>query len=440
MEILIKAAQFFLSLSILIIVHEAGHFIAAKYFKTRVESFYLFFNPWFSLFKFKKGETTYGIGWLPLGGYVKIAGMIDESMDKEQMKKPPQPHEFRAKPAWQRLIIMVAGVTFNLILAIIIYIGMLSISGERYLPAENVEYGIVADSLAQEIGMETGDKIIAINNEEVDDFMDIPAKFTRGEAENVTVKRNDNQVTLDVPSDFFGKLISTRGGGFINIRFPFIVSLVQEGSVADKVGIKENDHIIGFNDKETWSFAEFRKEITDYTGEEVTLLVERDDEIKEFPVELPEDGIIGVGVKHVSELLEFETINYSIFEAIPAGTVKAYQTTTDYIRDLALLFEPEVKATESLGGFITIGGIFAPTWDWHHFWTITAFLSVILAIMNLLPIPALDGGHVMFLMYELIAGRKPPEKFMEYAQIIGMMFLLSLLIFVNLNDILRLFN
>ncbi len=440
MEILIKAAQFFLSLSILVIVHEFGHFLAAKWFNARVEKFYLFFNPWFSIFKFKKGETTYGMGWLPLGGYVKISGMIDESMDKDQMKKPPQPHEFRSKPAWQRLIIMVAGVVFNLILAVIIYIGMLSITGERYLPAENVKYGIVADTLAQEIGLETGDKIIAINNKEVNDFMDIPVKFTRGEAENVTVKRNSDQVTLEVPGDFYGKLISARGAGFIHIRFPFIINRLQDGSAAQKAGIKENDHILGINDKETWSFHEFRKEVDKYKGKETTLLVSRDDTIKEISMKIPEDGILGVYPKSEAELLEFEDINYSFLAAIPAGAAKAYNTTVSYIKDFALLFRPEVKASESLGGFITIGGIFSPTWNWQHFWTITAFLSVILAIMNLLPIPALDGGHVMFLLYEIIAGRKPGDKFMEYAQMIGMILLLSLLLYVNFNDVMRLFN
>ncbi len=440
MEILIKAAQFLLSISILIIIHEMGHFLAAKWFKTRVEKFYLFFNPWFSIFKFKKGETTYGMGWLPLGGYVKISGMIDESMDKDQMKKPPQPWEFRSKPAWQRLIIMVAGVTFNLLLAVIIYIGMLTVSGETYLPAENLKYGIVADSLAREIGLKTGDKIIAVNNEKVDDFNEIRMKFIRDEAEIVTVKRNDDITNIDVPPDFFGKLVSARGAGFIDIRFPFIVAGLEEGSAAKEAGIKENDHIIGINGKETWSFHEFRDEIINYKGKQATLSVKRNEEIKKIPIQVPETAIIGVYVKHVSEILTFETVHYSIFQAIPAGAVKAYQTTVENLRGFAMLFRPEVKVRESLGGFITIGGIFAPTWDWYSFWAITALLSVILAILNLLPIPALDGGHVMFLVYEIIAGRKPADKFMEYAQMIGMILLLTLLIYVNFNDIMRLFN
>ncbi len=439
MEILIKVAQFFLSLSILIIVHEMGHFLAAKWFKTRVEKFYLFFNPWFSIFKFKKGETTYGMGWLPLGGYVKIAGMIDESMDKEQMKKPPEPWEFRSKPAWQRLIVMVAGVVFNLILAVVIYIGMLSISGEKYLPAENLKYGIVADSLAQNIGMKTGDKIIAVNDEKIDDFREILVKFTRG-AHSVTVKRNGDIVELNVPDDFFGDLISTRGANFIAIRTPFIVDDIRNNSLAENIGIKKGDHIIGINDKETWSFYEFRKEIANYKNKETNIIISRNDEIIELKTKIPEDAILGVYAKPETEILEFATVRYSFFEAIPAGAAKAYNTTVNYIRDLALLFRPEVKASESLGGFITIGGIFSPTWDWHHFWTITAFLSVILAIMNLLPIPALDGGHVMFLLYEIIVGRKPADKFLEYSQMIGMILLFTLLLYVNFNDVLRLFN
>lgn len=440
MEIAIKIIQFILSLSILIIIHELGHFLAARYFNTRVEKFYLFFNPWFSIFKKKIGDTEYGIGWLPLGGYVKISGMIDESMDKEQMDKPAQPWEFRSKPAWQRLIVMLGGVTFNVILAVLIYIVMLSVVGEQYLPAKNVKYGIVADSLAQDIGLRTGDKIIMLNGEEVDDFTQIPREFVMGSVNTVSVERNGEMMNLDVPDDFFAKIISKRGADFMSIRFPFIAAGFLEGSVAEQAGVMEGDHIIGINDNETWSFEEFRSIIGEYAGKDITLQVLRDGQQLSFPVSLPENGLIGVYLRPMNEMFEFEKREYSLLEAIPAGTVKAWDTTVNYLEELRLLFRPEVKAHESLGGFITIGSIFAPTWDWVHFWTITAFLSIILAVMNILPIPALDGGHVMFLMYEIIVGRKPSDKFMEYAQTAGMVLLLGLILFANFNDVMRLIN
>lgn len=440
MDILIKTLQFFLSLSVLIIIHEMGHYFAARAFKVRVEKFYLFFNPWFSLFKFKRGETEYGMGWLPLGGYVKIAGMIDESMDREAMKQPPKDYEFRSKPAWQRLIIMLGGVTFNILLAILIYVVMLFSHGEEYLPAENVKYGIVADSLALDLGMQTGDKILEINGQRPVDFMDIPKEFIMGNVKTVTVERQGELVTLDVPDSFFGKLISTRGNRFFSLRYPFIVEAFLPNSAAEEAGVKPGDHVAGIGGLETWSFDEFRNEIGNFRNQETYLIVYRDGERLEIPITIPESGAIGAYVTPIDQLFELETRNYSLFAAIPAGISKAYTTTVDYVKQLGLLFRPEVKATESLGGFISIGNIFAPTWNWLHFWTITAFLSVILAVMNILPIPALDGGHVMFLLYEVVTRRKPNEKFMEYAQMVGMILLLGLILFVNFNDVMRLFK
>ena len=440
MDIIIKALQFFLSLSILIIIHEMGHMLPARLFKTRVEKFYLFFNPWFSLFKFKRGDTEYGLGWLPLGGYVKISGMIDESMDKAQMKSPPKPYEFRSKPAWQRLIIMLGGVTANIILAATIYIFMLFITGERYLPARNVTYGIVADSLAVEIGMRTGDKIIKLDGREVDDFMDIPREFVLGNVQVVTVERDSEMLDLQVPDDFFGRLIAARMGGFFSIRYPFIVTGFLPESPAREAGVQVGDHILGVGGIDAWSFHEFADVVQQFKDQQTTLRVNRDGEILDLSITISEEGRIGAYAKNEFDILGFETRSYSFFESIPAGIAKAYQTTTGYFKELGLLFRPEVKVTESLGGFITIGSIFAPTWNWTHFWTITAFLSIILAIMNILPIPALDGGHVMFLLYEIIVGKKPGDKFMEYAQMVGMLLLLSLILFVNFNDILRLFR
>jgi regulator of sigma E protease len=440
MEIAIKIIQFLLSLSILIIIHELGHYLAARYFNTRVEKFYLFFNPWFTLFRKKIGDTEYGLGWLPLGGYVKISGMIDESMDKDQMKQPAQSWEFRSKPAWQRLIIMLGGVTFNVILAIVIYIFMLSIIGEQYLPTKNLKHGIEAGSLAREIGLESGDKIVFINGKEMDDFFDIPREFIVGTANNVTVERNNELLNLNIPDDFYARLIAERGANFISPRIPFVVGGLIEGSVAQAAGIQDGDHITGLDDHETWSFDEFRDIITEYKNQDATLHIIRNGEKIIKDISIPETGLIGVYLKPMDYFFEFEKHEYSFLEAIPAGTVKAWQTTVNYLQELRLLFRPEIKASESLGGFITIGSIFAPTWDWVHFWTITAFLSIILAIMNILPIPALDGGHVMFLFYEIIVGRKPSDKFMEYAQTVGMVLLLGLILFANFNDVMRLFR
>jgi regulator of sigma E protease len=440
MDILIKTLQFFLSLSILVIIHEYGHFLFARLFNIRVEKFYLFFNPWFSLFKIRRGETEYGMGWLPLGGYVKISGMIDESMDKEQMKQPPKDYEFRSKPAWQRLIVMVGGVFFNIVLAALIYVFMLFINGERVLPVENLKYGIVADSLGREIGFQTGDHIVALNGEKPGDWMTMMRNFAHGDIENVTVRRNGDIINLSVPDDFFGKIISARGSNFISEGIPFIVEDFLPDSPARKAGVQPGDRIIGIDDKETRFFNEFAQMVGNYAGQETTLLIERNGEIIELDITISEEGRIGAYLKDPLEIFTTETRNYSFFAAIPAGISKAVTTSRDYFKDLGLLFRSEVSARESLGGFITIGSIFSPTWDWTHFWTMTAFLSIILAVMNILPIPALDGGHVMFLLYEIVIGKKPPDKFMEYAQMIGMILLFGLIILVNINDVLRLFR
>jgi regulator of sigma E protease len=305
MEILIKAAQFFLSLSILIVIHELGHMLPARLFKIRVEKFYLFFNPWFSLFKVKRGGTEYGMGWLPLGGYVKIAGMIDESMDKEQMKQPPKPWEFRSRPAWQRLIVMLGGVTANIILAALIYIFMLSFVGEEYLPAQNVKYGVEADSLAREIGMQTGDIIVKLNDEPVDDFMDIPREFILGNVRTYTVLRNGQEVTNPVPEGFFGQLISARGRNFFTLRYPFVAHSFTEKSAAREAGVQPGDHIIGIGDVETWSFDGFRHHVPEFAGQETTLKVARNEQVLELPIQIPETGLIGVYITPTDELLSF---------------------------------------------------------------------------------------------------------------------------------------
>lgn len=437
MEILVKVAQLLLSLSILVIFHEFGHYITAKIFKTRVEKFYLFFNPWFSIFKFKKGETEYGMGWLPLGGYVKISGMIDESMDKEAMQLPPQPYEFRSKPSWQRLIIMLGGVTVNILLAFAIYIGMMWIWGEQYLPTSQVKYGIVADSVAQEMGLQTGDKILTVDNEVVEDFFKIPGRIILDNAQSVQVERDGAVVDVKIPEGFVGRLLKHQSPDFINARMPFVVAKFTPESAAEKGGVKEGDKIIGINDSVVEYFDQFRALIPSYKNEDIKLSVLRGADTLSFALHIPKAGVIGA---FPANQFDFKVKEYSFFSAIPAGAKRTVKGVSDYLKQLRLIFSPDVKAYESVGGFITIGNIFPGTWDWTAFWGLTAFLSIMLAILNVLPIPALDGGHVMFLMYEIITGRKPSDKFMEYAQIVGMVLLFSLLIFANGNDIVKLFR
>ena len=437
MDILIKVLQLLLSLSILVIFHEFGHFIAAKAFKTRVEKFYLFFNPWFAIFKFNYKGTEYGMGWLPLGGYVKISGMIDESMDKEAMKKPPQPWEFRAKPAWQRLIIMLGGVMVNVLLAVFIYVFMLTYWGEQYLPTSEVKYGITVDSLAYEMGLRNGDKILSVDGRTVEAFHKIPAEIIIEEAKTVQVLRNGKQVNIDIPSGFLNKMVHHRNPDFISFRFPFHVGEVTKGSPAAEAGIQADDQIVGINDTETLYFDEFRKEIVNYKDQEINLTIIRDGKTLTKPVAVLPAGTIGVATKNINNYFTLKEKDYTFLEAIPAGTIKTYKGVENYLKQLKLLFSSEVRAYESVGGFMTIGSIFPSTWDWQAFWGLTAFLSIMLAILNILPIPALDGGHVMFLLYEIVARRKPSDKFMEYAQIAGMVILFGLLIFANGNDIVR---
>jgi regulator of sigma E protease len=440
MVILIKAAQLLLSLSILVIFHEFGHYLAAKIFKTRVEKFYLFFDPWFSLFKFKKGDTEYGVGWLPLGGYVKISGMIDESMDKEAMKLPPQPWEFRSKPAWQRLIIMLGGVTVNILLAIGIYIVTLAAWGEEYLPTKEVKYGITVDSVGQQLGLQNGDKILSVNHEEVEDFFKIPGRIILDNAQSIQLERSGQKMDIQVPQGFIAKLLKHQSSEFISVRIPFEVADFAKNSVAPKAGMKIGDKIIGINKLYTPWFDQFKTELANWKNREVTVVALRGTDTTRFLVKVPETGILGIAPQSPIKYFTFKERHYNVLEAIPAGAIKAYKGVGNYLKQLKLIFSPEVKAYESVGGFITIGKIFPSTWDWEAFWSLTAFLSIMLAILNVLPIPALDGGHVLFLLFEIITGRKPSDKFLEYAQIVGMVLLFGLLIFANGNDIVKLFR
>jgi regulator of sigma E protease len=437
MDILVKAAQFFLSLSILIVLHELGHFIPAKIFKTRVEKFYLFFDPWFSLFKKKIKGTEYGIGWLPLGGYVKIAGMIDESMDTEQMKQPPQPWEFRSKPAWQRLIIMIGGVTVNVILAIVIYAGTLAYWGEEYLPTENVKFGISVNEVGRQVGFQNGDKIVSVDGQTIANFAKVPLEIILG-AERVQVMRNGSLETIIITDEDIKNIITAPG--FMSPRMPYIVGQFAENSAAEAAGLLLDDQVVAFNGKKLMYFDEYVDSIPEYAGKTIALTVLRGGMPVNVNIDVPESGRIGVYPGQDPNWFKTETRTYSIAEAIPGGWRKSKETLSNYIRQFKIIFNPDTEAYKSVGGFITIGSQFPSTWDWMFFWNFTAFLSIMLAFLNILPIPALDGGHVVFVLWEMLTGKKPPEKVLEYAQMVGFIILLGLLFFANGQDILRLFN
>ncbi len=439
MDILIKITQLLLSLSILVVVHEFGHFLFAKLFKTKVEKFYLFFDPWFSIFKYKKGETEYGVGWIPLGGYVKIAGMIDESMDKEQMKKPPKSWEFRAKPSWQRLLIMIGGVLFNFLLAIAIYISILFAWGEKYLPLENAKYGIVCDSIAFEMNLKNGDKILSFDDKKVDNFRKIIPHILLNQPKTIQIERDGKIKNIDIPKDLIANIIKRQS--FISLGFPFIVAGFTENSHGKESGLKIGDKIIGINEKKLNLFADFPPVLKELKNQVVDLVFIRNGDTLKVKTKISEEGLIGVYyLQNKEELFDLKTVEYSFFESIPAGFSRGYQEVGSYLKQFKLIFSPETEAYKSVGGFIAIGNIFPDTWDWRIFWSMTALLSIMLGVVNILPIPALDGGHVLFLLYEIIARRKPSDKFMEYAQVTGMIILLSLVVFANGNDIIKLFE
>jgi len=438
-DILVKALQLILSLTILVVIHEFGHFFFARLFKTRVEKFYLFFNPWFSIFKKKIGETEYGVGWLPLGGYVKISGMIDESMDKEQMKLPPQPYEFRSKKTWQRLLIMLGGVMFNVILAFFIYIMILFVWGEKYLPASEAKYGIMTDSLSQSIGLKDGDKIIALDNKPVDNFRKILGDILLDDVHTMQILRNDSQLSIPIPANLKAALINDPN--FIEVRIPFMIDDFSKNSVAKQAGLKKGDKIITINDTSVVYFDEVRSSLRRNKNKEVHILALRNRDTVKCSLKVPDSELLGIIFDvDLEKFFKLKKTEYNFFEAIPAGFKKTFSMLGSYLKQLKLIFSPKTKAYESLGGFISIGKIFPAEWDWFSFWSMSAFLSIVLAIMNLLPIPALDGGQVLFLLFEIITRRKPSDKFLEYAQIVGMAILFALLLFANGNDIIKLFK
>lgn len=440
--IVIKTIQFFLSLSLLIVLHELGHFIPAKLFKTRVEKFYLFFDVKFSLFKKKIGETVYGIGWLPLGGYVKISGMIDESMDKEQMKEEPKPWEFRSKPAWQRLIIMLGGVTVNFILAVVIFIGLVFTYGEEYIANDSLKDGIwvTEKSLGDELGVQTGDKILSVDGKKVEALQQILPEMIYGE--KYTIERDGRVIEKTIPVDFIETLSEDKEKArFISYRYPFVINDVPKKSPNADSGLQKGDAVVEM----AGTPVEYKDQVIPVLeankGKEVPIKVMRNGSPLDLTVSISDKATLGVVLGMSPEAykeagyLEIKTLKYSFLESIPAGWNKGVKTLTDYIRGMKKIFNPDTGAYKEVGGFAAIGGMFPDTWNWPAFWATTAFISIILAFMNILPIPALDGGHVMFLLYEMVTGRKPSDKFLEYAQMIGFFILIALLLFANGNDL-----
>lgn len=442
MEYVIMIGQLMLSLSILIILHELGHFVPARLFDTRVEKFYLFFDPWFSLIKVKSGDTEYGIGWLPLGGYVKISGMIDESMDKEQMKQPPQPWEFRSKPAWQRLIIMLGGVTVNFILGFLIYSMVLFVWGEEYLPTQNAEYGMAPDSLGLDMGFQNGDQLLSIAGTPFDKFSDreLVRAIIIDNIDQVTVRRDGQEVEIPIDQKYVKVLSSyqNKGQRLFSPRVPFVVGAFIEDYPADTSALEVGDSIVGLNDEPIQFFDQFLEQVKPRKNEVIKVTVIRNNsETLQVPLTTTEDGSIGVRPYGASYFFETERQEFGFWESFPAGTMKGWVFLTDQIKAFGQILTGKINASDSLGGFASIGSMFGTEWNWERFWTMTAILSLILAFMNLLPIPALDGGHVMFLLYELISGRKPSDKFMEYATLVGFVLILALLLYANGLDLIR---
>jgi len=439
MEILIKVLQFFMSLSLLVAIHEFGHFIMARVFKIRVEKFYIFFDPWFSLFKWKRGDTEYGVGWLPLGAYVKIAGMIDESMDLEQMQAPVQPYEFRAKPAWQRFMVMIAGVVMNILMAMMIYTGIRYVYGESYMANEDVKWGYVFNESAERMGFRDGDKFVSIDGEAIDDINEVRSKLLlTKEDRHVVVDRDGEQVAFTIP---FEQLLEMRRNreyeDLYLLRMPFFIDSLASPSAIES-GLKVGDQVVALNGEKAIGAQEITELLQQHKSDTVALTVMRGGVANELNVPINAEGKIGVMFK--GDLFQPRTRTFTFFEAIPAGVGLAFDTVAEYWQQLKLIFQPKTKMYEELGGFIAIGNIFPSEWDWLRFWTMTAFLSVILAVMNILPIPGLDGGHALFTLWEMITGRKPSDKFLEVMQYVGFAILFALLIYANGNDIYRLFT
>lgn len=430
---IVKAIQLLLSLSLLIVLHELGHFIPAKLFKTRVEKFFLFFDVKFALFKKKIGGTEYGIGWLPLGGYVKISGMIDESMDKEQMAKPPEPWEFRSKPAWQRLIIMLGGVTVNLVLGFLIYMMIMFVWGKNYVGPDEMPKGFAIAEEFKQYGFQDGDRVLQLNGEDLQNSTDVNRYLFMRDVNTITVlHQNGEKETIEVPEDI-GEQMWEQGVmlPFIPIQNP-VIEEVTADKAAEIAGLQKGDSIISVNEQEIGYWHEIGEITKDNKEKEIELVFKRDNDIKSIMITPDEEGMLGFSIKSNYEIKQQK---YGFVESIKQGFDYGYWTLHDYVAQFKYVFTQ--KGATQLGGFGAIGGMFPDTWDWKGFWHTTALISIILAFMNILPIPALDGGHVMFLLYEMVTGRKPNDKFMEIAQMVGFFILIALVLYANGNDVYR---
>ena len=429
-----KILQVILALSILILIHELGHFAFAKMFKIRVEKFYLFFDAGFSLFKFKpkNSDTEYGIGWLPLGGYCKISGMIDESMDTESLKKEPQPWEFRSKPAWQRLLVMAGGVLFNFIFAIILYICIMAGWGESYI--KNEGNSIYVNELAYEMGFRNGDRILKFDDYAPERFDMLQADMARRTAQKATVLRDNDTIDIYIDQNMMGEVLNTPM--MFDLAMPFIIDSVPPVSINYQAGLKKGDRIINLDGHDIEYLQESWKLLKTLPGKGIPALVARGEDTLSFSLQIDSTGKIGVFTKAPS----IEVKKYSGIQAVPAGLRLTFKTIGGYLQDLKLIFTPSTEAYKSVGSFISMGQIFPATWDWYRFINILALLSIMLGVMNLLPIPALDGGHIIFALYEIVTRRKPSDKFLEGAQIVGMLLLFGLMILAFGNDIGRLFR
>jgi regulator of sigma E protease len=437
----VKTAQFILSFSILVVLHELGHFIPARLFKARVEKFYLFFNPGFSLWKKKIGETEYGIGWIPFGGYVKISGMIDESMDKEQMKLPPENWELRSKPAYQRLIVMLGGVIVNVLLAIVIFIGLSFYWGEDTLPAKNVIYGVHPSDLATKIGIQEGDIIISLDHKELENFDGLEGKLILTNPKTLEVKRGDSIISLTIPTTLSSEIAKYKKiAPFVTPRIPVVVDSVGKSAVILEGNINKDDTLLKINNtsiKFQYEFLEVKKK---YADSIVFITAKRGEDTVLIKTLISSKGQLGLFVKLPYALFTTVHKNFSFIAAIPEGVNRCFTTLDNYVTGIKQIFTGKVNPNDSLGSLISIGNTFPSIWDWEKFWTLTAIFSIILAFMNVLPIPALDGGHALFILIEMITGRKPSDKFMEYAQIVGMILMFGLMFYALGLDFWRLFK
>lgn len=436
MELFIKIIQFFLCFTILVGIHEFGHFLMARLFKIRVEKFYIFFDPWFSLFKFKRGDTEYGLGWLPLGGYVKIAGMIDESMDKEYLNQEPQEWEFRAKPAWKRFLVMIAGVVMNVLLAIAIYSAVCYTWGESYFSNNEAKWGYNFNEAGERLGFVDGDLLVAIDGEAIDNIAHVAEALLITEGERrVTILRNGEEQTLTLPLEALIQMRREKGyEGLLTPRVPFLIDSVTAPTAA---ALQRGDEVVAMGELQGGDLPTYREYLQAHAGEEICLEVKRGEERIQLSVPVLEGGLLGVMINPAP--FQLHTQHYGFWESIPAGIRKAGSVIASYWQQLKLIVQPETKLYEELGGFISIGSIFPGEWDWLDFWLKTAFLSIILAVMNILPIPGLDGGHALFTFWEMITGRKVSERVLEIAQYIGLGILLLLILYANGNDIYRFF-